>query len=150
LILDEPKQFLRRRGNSQSTPGYPSVETPCSGGYYHKGPGNVWLFEPVRDEHSRSRFLQCGSTSNVIPVSMSQKNQLDIARLAAEIRDCFQYPLLATGHAGIDKHEPIVRLDKVGVSMTSRYPIDPFSHFQQCKLVPLTVTVAARTLGQPK
>src|SRR6267143_3330092 len=131
LILDEPKQFLRRRGNSQSTPGYSSVETPCSRRYYHKGPGNVWLFEPVRDERSRSRFLQCGSASDVIPVSMSQKNQLDIARLAAEISDCFQYPRLATGHPGVNKHQSIVRLYKVRVSVTGRYPIDPFSHFQQ-------------------
>jgi hypothetical protein len=81
---------------------------------------------------------------------MSQKNQLDIARLAAEIRDCFQYPLLTTGHPGVDKHQSILRLYKIGVSMTSRYPIDSFSHFQQCKLFPLTVTVAARTLGLPK
>ena len=86
----------------------------------------------MRDEHSRSRFLQRGGTSDVIPVSMSQKNQLNIARLAAEIRHCFQYPILTTRHPGIDKHESIVRLDKVGVSMTSWYPIDPFSHFRQC------------------
>ena len=62
---------------------------------------------------------------------MSQKNQLNIARLAAEIRYCFQYPLLTTRHTRVDEHQSIVCLDKVGVSVTSWYPIDPFSHFQQ-------------------
>src|SRR5438309_11014285 len=104
-------------------PGYPSVETPCSRRYYRKGPGNVWLFEPMRDEHSRSRFLQRGSASDVIPVSMSQKTQRNIARLAAEIRHCLQYPILTTPHPGIDKHQSIVRLDKVGSSMSRGHPV---------------------------
>src|SRR5712692_402879 len=132
VILDEPEQLHRRRSNSQNTSSYPPVKTPRPRRDYHKGPSNIRLLEPVRDKPSGSLFLESCSASDVIPVSMGQKNQLNIARLSAKTRYCFQYPLLTARHPCVDEHQSIIGLDQVGIRCSSRYPIDPFSHFQQC------------------
>src|SRR5881296_2574847 len=75
-IFDESKHLHRRRSNRQDTPYNSSIKAPSPRRDYHKGPSYVWLFERMRDEHSRGLLLESRCASDMVWMSVSQKDQL--------------------------------------------------------------------------